>query len=89
MDNHAPLEKIDWQVQAYGEAGDGLRAWCLLHGMPLREFAWSTRHEQAGFTHNAHYLVRPDGHVALCDPSAGPDAVAHYFRDRAYRRFCD
>ena len=89
VDNHAPLEKIDWQVQVYGEAGDGLRAWCLLHGMPLREFAWSARHEAAGFTRNAHYLVRPDGHVALCDPGPGPDAVAHYFRDRAYRRFCD
>lgn len=89
VDNHAPLEHIDWQVQAYGEAGDGLRAWCMLHGMPLREFAWNARHEAAGFTRNAHYLVRPDGYVALCDPSAGPDAVAHYFRDRAYRRFCD
>ncbi|WP_137171734.1 FAD-dependent oxidoreductase [Massilia sp. HP4] len=89
VDNHAPLDKIDWQVQVYGEAGDGLRAWCLLHGMPIREFAWSRRHEEAGFARNAHYLVRPDGHVALCDPSHGPDAVAHYFRDRAYRRFCD
>lgn len=88
-DNHAPLEHIDWQVQVYGETGDGLRAWCLLHGMPLRELAWNPRCEAAGFTRNAHYLVRPDGHVALCDPSAGPDALAHYFRDRAYRRFCD
>ena len=91
IDNHAPLQKIDWQVQAYGEAGDGLRAWCLLHAMPMREFAWSQAHEDAGFVRNAHYLVRPDGHVALCalcDPSAGPDAIAHYFRDRAYRRFC-
>ena len=89
VDNHAPMEKIDWQVQVYGEAGDGLRAWCLLHDMPLRQFTWSRRHEEAGFARNAHYLVRPDGHVALGDPSAGPDAVAHYFRDRAYRRFCD
>ena len=89
VDNHAPLEKIDWQVQVYGEAGDGLRAWCLLHGMHLREFSWSARHEAAGFARNAHYLVRPDGHVALCDPSGGADAVAHYFRNRAYRRFCD
>lgn len=88
-DNHAPMDKIDWQVQVYGTAGDGLRAWCLLHDMPLREFAWNARHEEAGFARNAHYLVRPDGHVALCDPSAGPDAVAHYFRNRAYRRFCD
>ena len=89
VDNHAPLENMDWQVQVYGEAGDGLRAWCQLHGMPLREFAWSARHEAAGFARNAHYLVRPDGHVALCEPGHGPDALAHYFRDRAYRRFCD
>jgi 2-polyprenyl-6-methoxyphenol hydroxylase-like FAD-dependent oxidoreductase len=89
VDNHAPLENIDWQVQVYGEAGDGLRAWCELHGMPMREFAWSARHEAAGFARNAHYLVRPDGHVALCNPGHGPDALAHYFRDRAYRRFCD
>jgi hypothetical protein len=89
VDNHAPLEHIDWQVQVYGEAGDGLRAWCLLHGMPLRELAWTTRHEAAGFARNAHYLVRPDGHVALCDPGRGADALAHYFRNRACRRFCD
>lgn len=88
VDNHAPLENIGWQVQAYGEASDDLRAWCLLHQMPLREFAWTQDHEAAGFVRNAHYLVRPDGHVALCDPGHGPDAVAHYFRDRAYRRFC-
>lgn len=89
MDNHAPLEKIDCQVQVYGDAGDRLRAWCLLHGMPMREFGWSRRHEEAGFARNAHYLVRPDGHVALCDPGPGPDAIAHYLRERAYRRFCD
>ena len=89
VDNHAPLAKIDWQVQAYGATGDGLRAWCLLHDMPMQEFAWTDRHEQAGFARDAHYLVRPDGYVALCDPSHGPDSVAHYFRDRAYRRFCD
>lgn len=86
-DNHAPLDRIDWQVQVYGVAGDGLRAWCLLHGMPVREFTWNPRHEAAGFARNAHYLVRPDGHVALCAPGAGPDALAHYFRDRGYRRF--
>ncbi|WP_312512068.1 FAD-dependent oxidoreductase [Massilia sp.] len=86
-DNHAPLERIDWQVQAYGTAGDALRTWCDLHGMPLREYAWSAGYEEAGFMRNAHYLLRPDGHVALCDPSAGPDAIVRYFRDRAYRRF--
>ncbi len=26
----------------------------------------------AGFTRNAHYLVRPDGHVALCEPAMDP-----------------
>ena len=56
--------------------------------MPLREFAWSAGHAAAGFARNAHYLVRPDGHVALCNPGSAPDALAHYFRDRACRRFC-
>lgn len=88
VDNHAQPGPIDWQVQVVGEAGDDLRAWCLLRGMPLNELAWSAQHETAGFTRNASYLVRPDGHVALCDPSGGPDSVAHYFRDRGYRRFC-
>jgi len=71
VDNHAPLEKIDWQVQVYGEAGNGLRVWCLLHGMPIREFAWSRLHQEAGFARNAHYLVRPDGHVAGAIPATG------------------
>ena len=88
VDNHAQPGPIDWQVQVIGKAGDDLRAWCLLHGMALNELAWSPAMEAAGFTRQAHYLVRPDGHVALCNPGAGPDALAHYFRDRAYRRFC-
>ena len=87
-DNHAPLARIDWQVHVVGAAGDNLRAWCAMHGLALREFAWTTRHEEAGFARGANYLVRPDGHVALCDPSPGPDALAHYFRNRAYHRFC-
>jgi hypothetical protein len=75
-------------VQVYGATNDPMRDWCERHGMPLRIFAWNKGYESAGFTRNAAYLVRPDNHVALCDPAGSAESMAKYFRDRAYRRFC-
>ena len=87
QDNHAPAKDIDWQVQVVGQAYPDLRAWCERHGMLLREFDWGKEHEDAGFARNASYLVRPDGHVALCDPGASAQALEDYFCDLDYHRF--
>ncbi|MFC0253289.1 FAD-dependent oxidoreductase [Massilia consociata] len=87
VDNHAPPARIDWQVHVYGQAYPDLRAWCDRHGMILREFEWGQEHEDAGFARDAGYLVRPDGHVALCDPGASAQALEDYFCALGYRHF--
>ena len=87
VDNYAPPARIDWQVHVYGQVFPDLRAWCDRHGMILREFDWGPEHEAAGFAHNAGYLLRPDGYVALCDPGASAQALEDYFCDLDYGRF--
>ncbi len=87
QDNYAAPARIDWQVHVYGQAYPDLRAWCDRHGMILREFAWSTAHDEAGFCRNAGYLLRPDGYVALCDPGASAQALEDYFCDLDYGRY--
>lgn len=87
VDNYAAPERIDWQVHVYGQAYPDLRAWCGRHGMVLREFEWGIEHDEAGFARNAGYLLRPDGHVALCDPGASAQELEDYFCGLDYRRF--
>ena len=76
-DNFAPLGEMDWQVQVYGQAAEGIRGLCGEHGVRLVEFAWSERAEAAGFARDAAYLVRPDGYVALAN--GGSASLADYF----------
>jgi 2-polyprenyl-6-methoxyphenol hydroxylase-like FAD-dependent oxidoreductase len=87
IDNYAPTGTIDWQVHVYGEAGDGLENWCHRTGLPLHVFAWERAHEHAGLARDAVYLLRPDGYVALVEPSARVDALQRYFHEIGYRRF--
>jgi 2-polyprenyl-6-methoxyphenol hydroxylase-like FAD-dependent oxidoreductase len=87
IDNYAPTGTIDWQVHVYGEAADGLENWCHRTGLPLHVFAWERAHEHAGLARDAAYLLRPDGYVALAEPSARVDALQRYFHEIGYRRF--
>jgi hypothetical protein len=73
-DNHAALRSRDWQVHVYGAAAPGLESACRSLELPLRVFDWRPAMRGPGLTRDAHYLVRPDGHVALVD--AGPDTSA-------------
>ena len=68
-DNFAPLARLEWQLHGFGnidaplvEAADGL-------GLPVRQFAWSSEAEKAGYRRDAAYLIRPDGYVALAAPN--------------------
>jgi len=81
-DNHAPLSSIDWQAHVYGEAAADLGAWCRDAGLALHVYPWTQACYDAGLARDATYLVRPDGHIALCDPAGAPSRLAQYFAAR-------
>jgi len=67
-DNFRPLRSLDWQVHVYGEIETTLAAACGEFGLAAHVFAWSDAANHAGIEHDAMYLIRPDGHVALASP---------------------
>ena len=80
-DNFAPLASLGWQAHVYGVARPVLAAACAARHLPLHTFAWNDACARAGLAMDALYLVRPDGHVALADPTADA-AVLVRFLDR-------
>ncbi|MEZ0227520.1 MAG: FAD-dependent oxidoreductase [Planctomycetota bacterium] len=70
-DNFEELRTLDWQLHVYGEAGR-VAAHCAERGVQSYEFPWTPEVERAGFERGAHYLVRPDGYVALADARVEP-----------------
>jgi 2-polyprenyl-6-methoxyphenol hydroxylase-like FAD-dependent oxidoreductase len=81
-DNFAPLTSIAWQVHVYGDTGAGVKEACGELSVPLHQFDWESRMERAGFQSGALYLVRPDGYVALADPTADPRRLREYFQTK-------
>ncbi|HWE24180.1 MAG TPA: FAD-dependent monooxygenase, partial [Myxococcales bacterium] len=84
-DNFAPLESLDWQAHVYGTPTPGLSATCAARELPLHVFAWTPAAASAGLARDALYLVRPDGYVALADPSQSPAGLERYLDDRGVR----
>jgi 2-polyprenyl-6-methoxyphenol hydroxylase-like FAD-dependent oxidoreductase len=81
-DNFAPLTSLEWQVHVYGEAQSSVREACAELRLPLHVFAWQSEMRRAGLQNGAVYLVRPDGYVALADPSADPARLRQYLNER-------
>ncbi len=77
-DNFTPLAALDWQVHVYGEASQAVQDVCAAFGVTLREFPWNDAVWKAGLMHDALYLVRPDGHVALAEPNARAQVLERY-----------
>jgi 2-polyprenyl-6-methoxyphenol hydroxylase-like FAD-dependent oxidoreductase len=78
-DNFTALTSVDWQVHVYGEAAPELRVVCEQRRLPLHVFAWRPAMRRNGLRRNAMYLVRPDGYIALADPTSGSStALASY-----------
>ena len=77
-DNFTPLMAMDWQVHVYGEASAAVQDVCVAWGTPLREFPWSDSFWRAGLMHDALYLVRPDGYVALAEPNGRAHVLERY-----------
>ncbi len=84
-DNFAPLTSLAWQAHVYGEAARGMSQACAELRLPLHIFAWEPAMQSAGFQSGALYLIRPDGYVALADPSAEPGRLRRYFSDRGWQ----
>ena len=87
-DNFAPLMSLEWQVHVYGEAGSGVREACAELRLPLHVFAWQHTMRRAGLQKGALYLVRPDGYVALADPSTDPQRLRQYLTELGLRGEC-
>ncbi len=77
-DNFAVLDGREWQVHVYGEPGPGIAEACRTLSLPLHAFPWQPAMRRAGFTENALYLVRPDGHVGLVDAGRDPAVLLGY-----------
>lgn len=79
MDNFVSLKSINWQIHVYGKAKPDLERFCQLKGLALHVFAWSESAETAGLKEDAVYLVRPDGYVALAEPTADVEILEKFF----------
>ena len=84
-DNFEALIAMTWQVHVYGSASAELAAWCAGHDVPLHVFDWRPEHEAGGLARDAIYLLRPDGYVALADPSGAPEVLERYCTDHEIR----
>jgi hypothetical protein len=81
-DNFAPLTSLTWQVHVYGDAAPAIEAVCHERNLPLHVFPWRQEMSRAGLQRNALYLVRPDGYVALAQPSGAASAITDYLNAR-------
>jgi 2-polyprenyl-6-methoxyphenol hydroxylase-like FAD-dependent oxidoreductase len=77
-DNFAPLDALAWQVHVYGEAAPEITAACRARRLALHVFPWRSTMRRRGLRRDAVYLVRPDGHVALADPTARASTLTAY-----------
>jgi hypothetical protein len=82
QDNYATLNRIAWQVHAYGTASEELRMWCEQAGIALHVFEWDRAHQAAGFARDAAYLLRPDTYVAVAAESDHAPRLERYFNER-------
>jgi hypothetical protein len=83
--NYDTLIAIRWQVHVYGTASGALASWCRDHDVPLTVVPWHAKHEAAGLTRDALYLLRPDTYVALAHASGAPSHIESYFTDRGIK----
>jgi hypothetical protein len=81
-DNFAPLTSLTWQVHVYGDVKQDVRDACAALLVPLHVFRWKSGMQRTGLQNAALYLVRPDGYVALAEPSADPEQLRQYFTGR-------
>ncbi len=84
-DNFEPLASLRWQVHVYGAAAPELASACTARDLPLHVFSFGPAAARAGMVRDALYLVRPDGYVALADPSGDRARLERYLESRGVR----
>jgi hypothetical protein len=82
VDNFKALTSLDWQVNLYDEATPELRTVCNARKLRLNVFSWHPEMGRVGLAREAVYLMRPDGYVALADPSGQRRAITSYLDAR-------
>jgi 2-polyprenyl-6-methoxyphenol hydroxylase-like FAD-dependent oxidoreductase len=78
-DNFEGLDPRHWHLVTYGETRPDLRAWCEATGVKLHAHSWTAAAAKGGLKQGATYLLRPDGYIALVDPSGSTAALDRYF----------
>jgi len=81
-DNFAPLTSLDWQVHVYGDAAPAIRTVCDSRKLPLHIFPWRPEMRRTGLRHNAIYLLRPDGYIAMVNAEGRAVAITNYLDAR-------
>ena len=81
-DNFAPLQSLDWQVHVYGKPSGDLIRTCQTAKLALRHFPWEPPMRHQGVKKDALYLVRPDGYVALADPTGDAVRLTVFLEER-------
>jgi 2-polyprenyl-6-methoxyphenol hydroxylase-like FAD-dependent oxidoreductase len=84
LDNFTPLTSLGWQVHVYGDATRSTQTACDERGLSLHVFPWRPAMGRAGLRHNAVYLIRPDGYVALADVRGSGAAITSYLDARKF-----
>jgi len=84
-DNFTPLASFDWQLHVYGSASPELARACRELDLTYHQFPFGPSARASGLAEDATYVVRPDGYVALADPSASPETLRRYFAARHLR----
>ncbi|AZI44652.1 FAD-dependent oxidoreductase (plasmid) [Deinococcus psychrotolerans] len=76
--NFEALQSLSWQVHVYGAPSPEILTWCGQWQVPLHVFGFGRGAQQAGFSENAFYLVRPDGYVGMAAPEFEWTAAEKY-----------
>jgi hypothetical protein len=81
QDNFKPLGSLAWQIHIFGNQGGVLRDLSNRRGLSIHSFNWNEEAQSAGFTRDAVYLVRPDGHVALALPNQETQSLERFLSE--------
>ena len=81
FDNYDCLNSMAWHIQIYGDTHSNFNSVANFRGFKIFEFTWSQEAEALGFARDAFYLIRPDGHIALCDLRQNTGVLKAYLND--------